>query len=66
MVVIQALKSMRNYVLTDKERKILRTFIESDLKLNGFSVLMLRLRNGRDQIAEDLKLIDAALAKTGS
>ena len=54
---------MRNYILTKKEKEILRTFIEKGLRLNGFSVLTLRLKKARDSLKSDLELIDAALKK---
>jgi len=33
---------MRSYLLTERERKILKTYIEENVKLDGFSVLSLR------------------------
>ena len=54
---------MRNYILTEKEKEILQTFIEKGIKLNGFSVLILRLKKARDSLKSDLELIDAALGK---
>ena len=54
---------MREYILTQRERKILETFIESGVKLNGFSVLSIRLKRANERLTEDLKLINAALNK---
>jgi hypothetical protein len=54
---------MREYILTQRERKILETFIESGVKLNGFSVLCIRLKRASGRLMEDLKLINAALKK---
>lgn len=54
---------VRTYILTRREREILKRFIETDEKLNGFAVLMHYLRRARDSLNEDLKLIDAALRK---
>jgi len=54
---------MRNYILTEKEKEILQTFIEKGIKLNGFSVLTLRLKKARESLKSDLELIDAALRK---
>jgi len=55
--------SMREYVLTQRERKILQTFLESGIKLNGFSVLALRLKRASKRIGADTKLISATLEK---
>ena len=54
---------MREYILTQRERKIVETFIESGVKLNGFSVLSIRLKRANERLTEDLKLINAALNK---
>ena len=54
---------MREYILTQRERKIVETFIESGIKLNGFSVLSIRLKRANERLTEDLKLINAALNK---
>ena len=55
---------MHTRLLSDREREILENFVKSDLKLNGFSVLMLRVRKAISQVREDLELIDKALEKT--
>jgi hypothetical protein len=54
---------MRTYILTQKERKILKSYIESNLELNGYSVLMLRLKRAKKGLDEDLTLVDQALKK---
>jgi len=54
---------MREYVLTLRERKILEAFIESGIKLNGFSVLAIRLKRAHKKLTEDMKLIRATLEK---
>lgn len=54
---------MRGYVLTQRERKILETYIESGIKLNGFSVLAIRLKRANERLKEDMSLISAALKK---
>lgn len=54
---------MREYVLTPRERKILEAFIESGIKLNGFSVLTIRLRRAHKKLMEDMKIIRATLEK---
>lgn len=48
-------------MLTQRERKILQTFLESGVKLNGFSVLAIRLKRASKRIMADMKLISAAL-----
>jgi len=55
--------SMREYVLTSRERRILEAFIESGMKLNGFSVLAIRLKRARKRLIEDMMLITATLEK---
>jgi hypothetical protein len=54
---------MREYVLTPRERKILEDFIESGIKLNGFSVLVIRLKRASKRLVADMKLIRATLEK---
>jgi len=54
---------MREYVLTPRERKILESYIESRIKLNGFSVLAIRLKRASKKLTEDMKLIRTTLEK---
>lgn len=54
---------MREYVLTPREKKILEDFIESGIKLNGFSVLVIRLKRASKRLMADMKLIRATLEK---
>jgi len=54
---------MREYVLTQRERKILEAFTESGIKLNGFSVLAIRLKRANKKLTEDMTLITATLEK---
>jgi len=56
---------MREYILTERERKILETFIKQGIKLDGFSVLALRLERSNKKLIEDIELIKAALKKLG-
>jgi hypothetical protein len=60
---ILTLKVMRAYILTEKERKILETFLDSDVKLNGFSVLILRLKKAQSKLEKDLKMVNLVLQK---
>lgn len=54
---------MREYVLTTRERKILENYIENGIKLNGFSVLAIRLKRANKRLGEDMKLIRATFEK---
>jgi len=54
---------MREYILTEREREILKTFIETGLKLNGFSVLVIRLKRASKRLMEDMELIKTTLKK---
>ena len=60
------LKGMRTYILTDTEKKILETFLESQIKLDGFSVLILRLKKSQPELRKDLELIESVLKKLES
>lgn len=54
---------MREYILTPREKEILKTYVESGIKLNGFSVLALRLKRAGKTLLEDIELVKAALDK---
>jgi hypothetical protein len=54
---------MREYILTQREREILKTFIENGVKLNGFSVLAIRLKRASKRLLDDVELIRASLRK---
>jgi len=54
---------MRNYLLTKKERKILESYIYRGIKLDGFAVVMTRVRKQKDIIAKDVMLIIRALTQ---
>jgi 5-bromo-4-chloroindolyl phosphate hydrolysis protein len=51
---------LREYILTERERKIIRTFLERGEKLEGFRQLLFRARH-MEKIKEDLKLIQKLL-----
>lgn len=55
--------SMREYILTPREREILKTFVETGIKLNGFSVLAIRLKRASKKLLDDMDLIKASLKK---
>ena len=57
---------MRGYVLTERERRILTAYVEKDLKLDGFSVVLLRLNRSAPELMADVKLIKIFLDKTKS
>ena len=57
-------ETVRSYILTERERKILKRFVESGEKLNGYRILLHYLKKARDQLKDDLTLIEAALEKT--
>jgi len=48
---------MRNYVLTDKDRKTIKVYLDEGYKLNGFGVLQIRVREAMPQLEEDFKLL---------
>lgn len=48
---------MRNYILTEKERKILESYVYRGTKLDGFAVIMTRVRKQKDMISKDIILI---------
>ena len=58
---------MRSYLLTGRERKILKAYVEEDTRLDGFSVLSLRLKRWkRELVLNDLELMDKAFRKLES
>jgi len=52
---------MREYILTEKERKVLKNYIESQLKDNHFYVLIHRLRKCYEGLRKDMDMIDQVL-----
>jgi len=54
---------VRGHILTDRERNILEQYVESDIKLSGFSVLIHLLKKHKDRLVDDLILIGSALKK---
>lgn len=54
---------MREYLLTQKERAILETYISDRVRLDGFSVLALRLKRAEKKLSEDFDLIETALKR---
>ena len=57
---------MRDYILTAAERQILKRYIETGDKLEGFRTLLCRIRkHDTKQVAEDEELIKRFLVKAG-
>ena len=54
---------VRTYILTEYERKMLKRFLESGEKLNGFRNLIYNLKKAHKQLHEDLRFIDQALQR---
>ena len=55
---------MREYILTPHEREIVREFLETGKKLNGFRLLQLRMKRNIKALENDLRLINQVLAKS--
>jgi hypothetical protein len=53
---------MREYILTEQERKIIKKYLETGEKLEGFRVLLYRCRHMK-KVQEDLNLIKQLLEK---
>ena len=54
---------MRNRILTQKERKILQSFLDKNEQLEGFRMLKTRIKRGHKQLNQDFTLIDIAFKK---
>lgn len=54
---------MREYILTERERNILKAFLESGLKLEGFTLLRIRMGEAYGRLKDDLSLVEKALEK---
>jgi GTP cyclohydrolase FolE2 len=57
---------MRSYILTERERKILKRFIESGEKLDGFTVLLHYLKKHRASLSRDFEMVETVLEKVSS
>ena len=53
---------MREYILTEQEKQIIRKYLETGEKLEGFRMLLSRIRN-MQAVSADLELIKQFLAK---
>jgi hypothetical protein len=56
---------MRKRILTEKERQIIKKYLETGEKLENFSCLLHRCKNTQS-INEDLQLIEQFLKKAGA
>lgn len=54
--------NMREYILTEKERQIIKRYIETGEKLEGFKIILHRARN-MQIVNSDLELIKTLLSK---
>lgn len=54
---------VRGYILTERERKILKAYVKEGVKLDGFSVLSLRLKRASSTILSDVDLVKKTLEK---
>ena len=54
---------MRAYILSERERKIVKAFLEQDLNLDGFSMLKLRAKRAFPLLEEDIRLLKKLLNK---
>jgi len=55
---------VREYLLTEREKQIIRKYIETGEKLEGFRTLLTRCRH-IDTVQEDLNLIKQLFEKAG-
>ena len=54
---------VRAYILTKREREILKRFVKTGEKINGFTVLLHYLKKYKDQLDEDMNLIKLAIER---
>jgi len=54
---------MRNYILTEQERRIIKEYVENDVKLEGLSVLRNRIKKNIKTLQEDMSLLQKLLEK---
>jgi len=56
---------MRERILTELERDILLKYLNRDVKLNGWSVLMSRSKKLVHDLRQEVELLEKALKKAG-
>ena len=54
---------MKNYILTEHERRILHAFLDSGAKETGFKVILYRISRNYEVLKEDMMLISESLEK---
>ena len=52
---------LREYILTDLERKMLKDYLEKGYKTKDVNVLLYRMRKSVERLKADMKLIQAVL-----
>jgi hypothetical protein len=53
---------MRQYILTEQEKQVIKEYLETGKKLEGFRTILCRVRN-MQAVSADLELIKQFLAK---
>ena len=56
---------MREYILTENEKTIIKKYLETGERLEGYAMLLSRCRS-IETVNDDLELIKQFLAKTGA
>jgi hypothetical protein len=54
---------MREYILTEKERKIVKMYLKEGYDLNGFNVLKIRIKRAIPLLKEDFELINSFMER---
>ncbi|MEM2367024.1 MAG: hypothetical protein QXQ50_02175 [Candidatus Bathyarchaeia archaeon] len=54
---------MRSHILTEHEKRLIQTFLETGQRHEGFKVLLHRIRRNYKALKEDLDLISLVLEK---
>jgi hypothetical protein len=49
--------ALREYILTDLERKMLEAYLTSNRKTRDFTVLLFRMRKSVERLQADMKLV---------
>ena len=60
------MKELRGYVFTNDEKKILNTYVRKGVKTRHFNVIMTLIRRNKDNLEEDLKLLNSVARKVES
>lgn len=55
---------MREYILTEKERKVVKDFIDKQTRNNHFNVLLHRFRKCYNDLKKDMELIEEVLSRS--